>query len=169
MHHPTDRITHTTAFVTSRGALAGTRNSSMGPPWRIDPTTHRTMSEHSYHRATSCSLQLTKFHFINFFTDLRLQANPCSPLSVTKGDYCCLWDFIWWYAPCSNNTILRSLPRHAHTHNMKKKGLRCTVMFQFFIFFKLNIHWLDNSNQNQLNDVVCYLWIIQSHNTVKLN
>ena len=30
MHHPTDRITHTTAFVTSRGALAGTRNRSMG-------------------------------------------------------------------------------------------------------------------------------------------
>ena len=25
----------------------------MGPPWRIDPTTHRTMSEHSYHGATS--------------------------------------------------------------------------------------------------------------------
>ena len=25
---------------TSRGALAGTRNSSMGPPRRIDPTTH---------------------------------------------------------------------------------------------------------------------------------
>ena len=33
MHHPTDRITHTTAFCyTSRGALAGTRNSSMGAP-----------------------------------------------------------------------------------------------------------------------------------------
>ena len=32
MHHPTDRITHTTAFITSHGALAGTRNSSMGPP-----------------------------------------------------------------------------------------------------------------------------------------
>ena len=31
MHHPTDRITHTTAFVyTSCGALAGRRNSSMG-------------------------------------------------------------------------------------------------------------------------------------------
>ena len=30
MHHPTDRITHTTALCyTSRGALAGTRNSSM--------------------------------------------------------------------------------------------------------------------------------------------
>ena len=26
-----------------------------GPPWRIDPTTHRTMSERSYHGATSRS------------------------------------------------------------------------------------------------------------------
>ena len=32
MHHPTDMIAHTTAFVTRRGALAGTRNSSMGRP-----------------------------------------------------------------------------------------------------------------------------------------
>ena len=42
MHHPTDRITHTTIFVTRRGALAETRNSSMGPPRRIDLMTHRT-------------------------------------------------------------------------------------------------------------------------------
>ena len=40
---------------TSCGALAGMRNSSMGPPWRIDPTIHRTMSERSYHGATSRS------------------------------------------------------------------------------------------------------------------
>ena len=40
---------------TSRGALAGTRNSSMGPPWRIDPTTHRAMIEGSYHGAISRS------------------------------------------------------------------------------------------------------------------
>ena len=72
MHHPTDRIAHTT--YTSRGALAGTRNSSMGPPnegsirrpiapWanalttelHLTPTTHRTMSERSYHGATSRS------------------------------------------------------------------------------------------------------------------
>ena len=33
MHHPINRIAHTTAFVTSRGALAGTRNSSMGPTY----------------------------------------------------------------------------------------------------------------------------------------
>ena len=31
MHHPTDRMAHTTAFCyTSRGALAGMKNSSMG-------------------------------------------------------------------------------------------------------------------------------------------
>ena len=40
---------------TSRGALVGTRNSSVGPPRRIDPTTHRTTSERSYHGATSRS------------------------------------------------------------------------------------------------------------------
>ena len=30
---------------TSRGELAWTRNSSIGPPWRIDLTTHRTMRD----------------------------------------------------------------------------------------------------------------------------
>ena len=32
-----------------------TRELHLAPPWRIDPTTHRTMSKHSYHGATSCS------------------------------------------------------------------------------------------------------------------
>ena len=36
----------------------GTRNSSMGPPWRIDLTIHRTMSKRSCHRATSRSHKL---------------------------------------------------------------------------------------------------------------
>ena len=40
---------------TSRGALAGMRNRSMGPPWRMNPMTHRTMSERSSHGATSSS------------------------------------------------------------------------------------------------------------------
>ena len=40
---------------TIRRALAGTRNSSMGSPLRIDPTTHPTMSERSYHGATTRS------------------------------------------------------------------------------------------------------------------
>ena len=43
--HRQDTTYHGLCY-TSRGALAGTRNSPMGPPWRIDPTTHRTMSEH---------------------------------------------------------------------------------------------------------------------------
>ena len=53
----TDWIAHTTAFVT---ALAGTKNSSMSPPWRVDLMTHRTMSERSYHGATSDSLKHSK-------------------------------------------------------------------------------------------------------------
>ena len=44
---------------TSHGALARMRNSSMGPPpWRIDPTTFRTMNEHSYYGATSRSMYI---------------------------------------------------------------------------------------------------------------
>ena len=44
--HRQDSTYHIPCYI-SRGALAGTRNSSMGPPWRIDPTTHRTMFERS--------------------------------------------------------------------------------------------------------------------------
>ena len=55
--------TYHSLWYTSRGALAGTRNSSMGPPWKIDPTTHRTMSERSYHGATSRSLSYLKRHY----------------------------------------------------------------------------------------------------------
>ena len=42
--HRQDNTYHGRCY-TSRGALAGTRDSSMDPPWRIDPTTHRTISE----------------------------------------------------------------------------------------------------------------------------
>ena len=52
--HRQDNTYHGLCYTTS-GALAGTRNSSMSPPWRIDRTTHRTMSERSYHGATSLS------------------------------------------------------------------------------------------------------------------
>ena len=45
--------TYQSLCYTSRGSLVGARNSSMGPPWRIDPMTHRTMSECSYQWATS--------------------------------------------------------------------------------------------------------------------
>ena len=49
--HRQDNTYHGLCY-TSRGAQSRTRNSSMGPPWRIDPT---TMSERSYHRTTSRS------------------------------------------------------------------------------------------------------------------
>ena len=52
MHHPTDRIAHTTAFVTPVVEHWLEREIAQ----RIDPTTHRTMSERPYHGATSRSL-----------------------------------------------------------------------------------------------------------------
>ena len=55
--HRQDNIYHEVCY-TSRGAQAETRYSSMGPPWRNDPTTHRTTSERCYHGATSRSLSL---------------------------------------------------------------------------------------------------------------
>ena len=51
MLHPTDRTAHTTAFVTPVVEHWLEREIAQ---W-IDPTTHRTMSERSYHGATSRS------------------------------------------------------------------------------------------------------------------
>ena len=48
MHHPTDRIAHTKAFVTPVVEHWLERELAQ---W-VDPTTHRTMSERSYHGAT---------------------------------------------------------------------------------------------------------------------
>ena len=43
--HRQDNIYHSLCY-TSRGALAGTRNSSMGPPWGINLMTHHTTNLH---------------------------------------------------------------------------------------------------------------------------
>ena len=48
-------------LVTSSAALVGTRNS-YGSTMKIDPTTHRTMSERSYH-GTYISLPLVRPDF----------------------------------------------------------------------------------------------------------
>ena len=48
MHHPTDRIPHTTAFVTPVGEHWLEWEIVQ---WRIDPMTHRTMSKCSYQRS----------------------------------------------------------------------------------------------------------------------
>ena len=42
---PTEKIARNHGLCySSRWALPGSRNSSMGPPWGLDPTTHRTMN-----------------------------------------------------------------------------------------------------------------------------
>ena len=55
IHHPTGRITHTTAFVTPVVEHWLEREIAQWVHQRIDPMTHHTMSEQSYHGATSRS------------------------------------------------------------------------------------------------------------------
>ena len=59
--HRQDNTYHGLCY-TSRGALTGTRNSSMGPPHEgsIRGPIYRTMSERSYHGATSHSSFLSE-------------------------------------------------------------------------------------------------------------
>ena len=53
MHHPTDRITHTTAFVTP--AVEHWLEREIAEWVHHEGSIHRTMSERSYHGATSRS------------------------------------------------------------------------------------------------------------------
>ena len=55
MHHPTDRIAHTMVFVIPVVKHWLEREIAQWVHSMKDPMTHRTMSERSYHRATSRS------------------------------------------------------------------------------------------------------------------
>ena len=54
--HRQDSTYHDLCYI-SRGAQAGMRNIAMGPPWGIDPTTHRIVSGYS---TTNILLKLFK-------------------------------------------------------------------------------------------------------------
>ena len=74
--HRQDSTYHSLCY-TSRGTLAGTRNSPMGPPWRIYPTTHHTMSEHCYHVATSrCPIKTDASMLLNKYNIFIVIINP---------------------------------------------------------------------------------------------
>ena len=69
---------------TSRVVLVGTRNSSMGPPWRIDPTTHRIMSERSYHGAISHSLEREIAQWVHHEGSIRRPIAPWANTLTTE-------------------------------------------------------------------------------------
>ena len=61
MHHPTDRIIHTTAFVTPVVEHWLEREIAQWVhPMKDRSDSHRTMSERTYHGAISCSFKTTK-------------------------------------------------------------------------------------------------------------
>ena len=130
---------------TSRGALAGTRNSSMGPPWRINLTTNRTMSERSYHRATSLSRLQYKDNVISY-------PNPPPPLPavlvpVTGVRYnslfwmCTLntltWPDLTWLDLTSFQVVSRSLTIgwhnvHVHVREVHWKCREHVLFYQLY-------------------------------------
>ena len=65
MHHPTDSITYHSLCYTRHESLAGTSNSSMGPPWRIDPKIHCIMSEQK-RRKEMFYLTMHSTHFYSY-------------------------------------------------------------------------------------------------------
>ena len=94
---------------TSCGTLAGMRTSSIGPPWRIDPMTHRTMSKYSYNGATSCSspmwyllyfrlsIYLSAYLlYLSFSLSLSIsRSSQCSMTGVTKTVVCIILPMEW--------------------------------------------------------------------------
>ena len=97
--HRQDNTYHGLCY-TSRGTLAGTSNSSMGPPCRIDLMTHCTMSKRSYHGATSLSamhqmpIMPLKYECVHLILDPLLlirKSSPCGssrfPLSLSEWSF----------------------------------------------------------------------------------
>ena len=70
MHHPTNRTTHTTTFDTP--VVEHWLDREIRPPWEIDPTTHRTMSERSNHGATSRSYLCVWWQETHFVVENRI-------------------------------------------------------------------------------------------------
>ena len=83
--------TYNSLCYTSRGALAQTRNSPMGPPWRIDPMTHeRTLLPRSY-----ISLPLS-FLDVAYKRSLAAKCRDVIPCDmVTFCDKTCLPEILW--------------------------------------------------------------------------
>ena len=105
--HRQDNTYHSLCY-TSRGALAGTRNSSMGPPWRINPTIHRTMSERSYHGATSRSLHnWMLYHRVTSRSHFNWDDHEMLRLSMSSS----VNSLVWSELLSSINKISSSVPK----------------------------------------------------------
>ena len=88
MHHPTEKIAHTTAFVKPVVEHWGSSriDSAMGSPRRIDPTIHRTLSERSYHGAPCDDEEFVLINTRNQKTTMIKDDD--STTTATTGYYC---------------------------------------------------------------------------------
>ena len=83
--------TYHSLCYTSRGALAGTRNSSKGPPWRTDLTTH--CKKYMYMGVTKWALVCCRSHGVDHWAISR--SSQCSTTGVTKAVVCAILSVGW--------------------------------------------------------------------------
>ena len=96
-------ITYHGLCYTSCGALAGTRNSSMGPPHE-GSMTHRTMSERSYHGATSRS-HITKMKMLYFSYKIAIIVSPIHPPRQNRTYHSFSYTSPWALAGIRNSSL----------------------------------------------------------------
>ena len=123
--HRQDSTYHGLCY-TSCGALAGMRNSSMGPPRRIDPMTHHKMSEHSYHRA--CKYYKCRHYLICHYTSTKDQ--------LVKRFTTCLHNGELEEDPELEN-VRELRPKKIYSRSLVRPKFQnwCRNIFLFFIFF----------------------------------
>ena len=125
--HRQDSTYHSFCY-TSHGALAGMINSSVGPPWRINLTTHHTMSERSYHRSTSRSI----LKWVHIFIIL-----SATHLAIVRS----LMFFHGWLVKCNYSNT---------THDKEKiqvffwcTGSRVITVLELSIDYTLACTWME--------------------------
>ena len=112
---PEQDNTYHSLYYTSHGAMAQMRNSSMGPPWRIDLFTHRTMIEHSYHGATSAP-------------------------GILESVYQKQGDFGYWVVVWVVSCNIYSIMRHMEKHPNYLPAISTHFIMKSFHFYQ-NICW----------------------------
>ena len=125
----------------------------MGPPWRIDPTTHCNMSKHSYHRAKSFStsrFRLLKYAFpyVHFLKRI--------PISKQDSTYhsLCYTSLEHWPEWKSMGSWVIDLMTH------------CTTELHLSLKFKLKSHCLINWEKPMIQLGVFFVWYIDCETVV---
>ena len=142
----------------------------MGPPWRIDPTTHRTMNKHSYHGAAFAPCLDDVMNLAN-----GLLCSDCDWPSPTGGrlpDYHC---HVWIQHPSSSPCCMKGHSPlvwppclHGSPWEGRKEG---NVLFNYALFYYLRLYGVkymvkDHSDSEKGNPLPPYRLLVPINSNV---